>query len=192
MESNENVTITSPTLIINNFEVTDSESNTKIIEQSDMENLEKITLKDTDSDYIRYSNIINALGLNVDINYPIKVLADAIVEMHLTSSDESKNSYIYSRTLTFKNNKISNIIKSNLMQNRYQVNYSRKEINYALKRLIRNYKYSMVLDNTISLNNSIHDNTIINNINNSNKPGSEIMGFNYNNPRWVPLYNFNI
>jgi hypothetical protein len=192
MESNENLTITSPTLIINNFEVADSESNTKIIEQSDMENLEKITVKDTDSDYIRYSNIINALGLNVDINYPFKVLADAIIEMHLTSSDEYKNSYIYSRTLTFKNNKISNIIKSNLMQYKFQVNYSRKEINYALKRLIRNYKYSMALDNTIITNNTIINN--INNINNSNiiKPVSEIMGFNYNNPRWVPLYNFNI
>jgi len=188
MESNENVTITSPTLIINDFEVTDSESNIKIIEQLDMENLEKITLKDTDSDYIRYSNIINALGLNIDINYPIQVLVVAIVEMHLIPTDEDKKSYIY-KALVFKNNKISNIIKSNLMPHKSQGLTTSQEIKYALKRLIRNYKYSMVLDKTI-----ITNNTIINNINNSNiiKSGSEIMGFNYNNPRWVPLYNFNI
>ena len=172
--------MSSPTVIINNFEANENDVLSVLESNYDLE-LEKVSIKETENDSVRYYNILNTLGLNININYPLNVLIEAIFQIHIIS----ESTYMRSRNWEFKNNKLSNIIKMNLYpeiyKNRKYTSYL--EVKRILKIIIRNYKYSMVLDN-LNTENKMNNNIIM--------PKQEIIGFNFNNPRWAPLYDFNI
>lgn len=88
----------------------------------------------------RYNTIIETLGLNININYPINVLTDAIIEMH-TINKNNNNNYVahYTRCFQFKTNSLSNKIKSNLVSHGYlSNNFSKKDVKYALRSLCIN------------------------------------------------------
>ena len=62
----------------------------------------------------RYNTIIETLGLNININYPINVLTEAIIELHAIKNNNNNNVSHFTRCFQFKNNPLSNKIKNNL------------------------------------------------------------------------------
>jgi hypothetical protein len=126
----------------------------------------------------RYNTIIEALGLNININYPINVLTDAIIELH-TISKNNNNNYIayYTRCFQFKNNSLSNKIKTNLG---YLSNsFSKRDVKYVLKSLLHKLKYDKVISG-IDKNEKVI-------LTQHQEP---MIGFNYNNPRWNTLSSY--
>ena len=94
----------------------------------------------------RYNTIIETLGLNININYPINVLTEAIIELHTINNNNNNNVSHYIRCFQFKNNPLSNKIKANLsvhMNNRF----SKKDVKYALRSLLHKLKYDKVISN---------------------------------------------
>jgi hypothetical protein len=130
----------------------------------------------------RYNTIIETLGLNININYPINVLTDAIIEMH-TINKNNNNNYVahYTRCFQWKNNSLSNKIKSNLVALSH--NFSKKDVKYALKSLLHKLKYDKVVSGYDEKEKLI--------ISEYQEP---MTGFNYNYPRWNTLssYTFDI
>jgi len=121
----------------------------------------------------RYKNIIEALGLNININYPINVLTDAIVELHMNNSG-NKYPSSYTRCYQFKYNPLANKVKNNLVGYKSDHMYSKREIKYILRNIIHRYKYDIVIDKVDNKNN-IDENQV------------SMIGFNYSNPRWRVL-----
>jgi hypothetical protein len=181
MEANLNITVSNPKIIINDFEVEDESKfkNTNIEFDDDTETL------DLTKEYDNYNNVMNVLGLNAEINYPIRVLADAIVELHLVQkTDTQKQNMNYGRIYEFRKNKLSILLKNNLFppstsSTSYGISYY--DVKNKLKQLIRTHKYNIITDSINILNNA-----------GLAKPIKEVIGFNFNNPRWVALYDFNI
>ena len=126
------------------------------------------------SDTSSYESIIKLLGLNININYPINILADGIKQMYMKST-WSEHSHIskYSKCYFFPNNVIAKKLQHYILgytKDHSVISYQMLLIN--LKRIYRQYKY----------------NTIVSSIdNNDNKIKENNIGFNYNNPRWNKL-----
>jgi len=119
----------------------------------------------------RYLNVLDALGLNINITYPIKVIIDTIIELHVTTNGHTKNSYI--RNYKFKTDINSRLIKENLdLVDTYYLSYI--HIKRSLHKIFRNYKYDLVI-NTINIKESV------------NTLNNQIIGFNYDNPNWKSL-----
>jgi len=179
MEANLNVTVSNPKIIINDFEVEDESK----FKNTNIESGEDIDAVDSSKEIDRYDKIMNILGLNVEINYPLKVLVDAIIELHLIhKTDFQKSNIKYGRIYEFRKNKLSILIKNNLFSEQsmtYGVSYY--DVKSGLKRLIRTHKYNMITDSINILNNA-----------GLAKPIKEVIGFNFNNPRWIALYDYNI
>ena len=178
MEANLNITVSNPKIIINDFEV-DEESKFK---NTNIELGDDLEMLDSTKEFDRYNNIMNVLGLNTEVNYPIRVLADAIIELHLVmKTDNDKKNMNYGRIYEFRKNKLSTIVKNNLfseMNMNYGISYY--DVKSNLKRLIRTHKYNQITDSINILNNA------------GLAKIKEVMGFNFNNPRWVALYDYNI
>jgi hypothetical protein len=133
----------------------------------------------------RYNTIIETLGLNSNIDYSINALTDAIIEMH-TNNKNNNNNYIahHTRCFQFKTNSLSNKIKTNLVANGYLSNFfSKKDIKYALRSLLHKYNYDKIIS-------SIDENEKVI----LTQHQEQMIGFNYNNPRWNTLssYTFDI
>ena len=129
----------------------------------------------------RYNTIIETLGLNININYPINVLTDAIIEMH-TNNKNNNNNYIahHTRCFQFKTNSLSNKIKTNLVANGYLSNFfSKKDIKYALRSLLHKYNYDKIISNI-----DVEEKIIL------IQHHEPMLGFNYNNPRWNTLLSY--
>jgi hypothetical protein len=178
MEANLNITVSNPKIIINDFEVEDEFKfkNTNIEFDEDTETLD--LAKESDN----YNNVMNILGLNTEINYPIRVLADAIVELHLVQkTDTQKQNINYGRIYDFRKNKLSILLKNNLFSGanmNYGISYY--DVKNKLKQLIRTRKYNIITNSINILNNA------------GLAKIKEVIGFNFNNPRWVALYDYNI
>ena len=131
----------------------------------------------------RYNTIIETLGLNININYPINVLTEAIIELHainINNNNNNNNVAYYARCFQFKNNPLSNKIKANLsvhMNNRF----SKKDVKYALRSLLHKLKYDKVISN-------IDEKEKVT-LTQYQEP---MIGFNYNNPRWNTLLSYTI
>jgi hypothetical protein len=150
---------------------------TNIVEDENEYEYSTSNLKDINNKNVRYLNIINYLGLNPNINYPISIIINGIVELH---THEYKVTTSYAGKIQFfifNSCKISQEIKKNLFDYMKE-KYSFYEINRAVKRAYHYYN----LDNVI---NKISVNT-------TKKQESIVLGFNYNNPRWVPLNSYEI
>jgi len=121
--------------------------------------------------YNRYKKIINNLGLNININYPLNIIVDGIIELHTIPVG---NIYV-----SFCDNDISQKIRKNifgneLMQNKF-IKYTKYYIKRSVKIAFKNYLY-----NTIYKNNK----NVIDKV--------DTLGFNYNNPRWSKLSSYAI
>jgi len=129
----------------------------------------------------RYNTIIETLGLNININYPINVLTDAIIEMH-TINKNNNNNYVahYTRCFQWKNNSLSNKIKSNLVAHGYlSNNFSKKDVKYALRSLLHKLKYDKVVSGYDEKEKII-----------LTQHQEQMLGFNNNYPRWNTLSSF--
>ena len=119
----------------------------------------------------RYLNILDALGLNTSISYPLKMIVETIIELH--AETEKINYSRHARVHKFKNDVHSTKIKENLGEI-YGQYVSYQQILRIITRMYRNYNYN----NTINL--------LKYNIDNKNQPinKNQIIGFNYDNPNW--------
>jgi alpha-D-ribose 1-methylphosphonate 5-triphosphate diphosphatase PhnM len=130
------------------------------------ENIEVQNLHDNKN--YRYLNIIKLLGLNEKINYPHNIIISGIIEMHT----DTHGPHMYIRkTMVFKNNSVSKQISENLFGGSPTNSVSYMSISRQIKRLYRQYKYE-----NMNIHNMI----------------DEILGFNYENPRWIPLESYDI
>lgn len=128
----------------------------------------------------RYINIIETLGLNININYPINILIDAIVELHTINTNNNKYVTHHARCFQFKNNSLSQKIKNNLTVH-LSNHFSKKDIKYALRYLLQKFKYDKVVNSLEEKEKATltqHQETMI--------------GFNYSNPRWNTLSSYSI
>ena len=121
----------------------------------------------------RYENIIQLLGLNISIDYPIKIIIEGIIDMHLIKPVSVSNRVgKYARIFKFRNNTISEKLCVNIFGDIYTPSFSTASIINSLKRIHRQYKYNKMvvkIDDTTN-------NTIV-----------ESKGFNNENPRWTKL-----
>jgi hypothetical protein len=116
-----------------------------------------------------YETIINLLGLNIKINYPLKNITDGLIEMHMINNQKGSYSK-YSKSLIFRNDPVSMKIKNILFVNNIP-NFSYRVIQHRLLRAYRHYKYDKIM-----------------NINEPKKESKmEVLGFSNDNPRWSPL-----
>jgi hypothetical protein len=113
----------------------------------------------------RYENIIKLLGLNININYPLKIIIQGIVDMHLIKSREGNR---YARIYKFRDNNISYKL-ANIIAYSKDTLISLFTLEKSIRRIYRHYKLS-------SINNEINDKVI-----------NEVVGFNYKNLRWTAL-----
>jgi len=118
----------------------------------------------------RYENIIELMGLNSNIDYPLKIIIEGIVEMHMIKTTENKINSMYSRVYRFKEDEISTKI-CDILFGHVVINVSKMSIGRNIRRLYRNNKYNKIIMNV------------------DNKQ-TETLGFNYDNPRWSQLESF--
>jgi hypothetical protein len=120
----------------------------------------------------RYLNILDALGLNTSISYPLKMIVETIIELHVQSDSGKTNPSRYARVYKFKNDVYSTKIKENIGETFGQY-MSYQQISRNIIRIYRNYTYN----NTINL---------LKDVNNKNQQNNknQIIGFNYDNPCW--------
>ena len=120
-----------------------------------------------------YEQLINLMGLNININYPIKIIQNSIIEMYMNSHSKNISSK-YSRYLSFRNDQTSKKIKKiifNIADNNiFNHSYNVMSIHRQITRMYRNYKYNNIVN--------VVDRKEIKN---------DTLGFNYDNPRWVTL-----
>jgi hypothetical protein len=144
------------------------EENMNILVQEDEQNKDNL-LFNLDS----WEELINLIGLNKNINYPLKVVYTGIYEMHLSRTTNYSSNY--SRNLIFKSDPISLKIKKILFgsNNELYISISTHVIMRRLKSIYRNYKYNNII-NIIdyNINKEVKNNTL---------------GFNYDNLRWSSL-----
>jgi len=163
MELNQN-TITTEIII-------DEDVNNNIINENNiLINTELSVNNENTND--RYLNILDALGLNINISYPLKMIVETIIELHVETSNGRTNNSRYARIYKFKNDVYSTKIKENFGEIYGHMSY--QQISRYLTRMYRNYTYN----NTINL--------VKYNINDKTKQinKNEIIGFNYDNPCW--------
>jgi len=116
----------------------------------------------------RYENIIKLLGLNININYPLKIIIQGIIDMHLIKIREGNK---YARIYKFRENSIS-VKLANIITYDKDTVISLITLEKHIKCIYRHYKVS-----------------IISNINND-KVIQEVIGFNYKNLRWSALESY--
>ena len=121
----------------------------------------------------RYVEIIKLMGLNENINYPINIIFNGIVELNTINNNANSNKY--QRNIHFRSDLVSEKIFKHLFGTSHIHPVSHVNIVRTLKRLQRQYKYNTVIktDN----NNIVCKNT-------------NTLGFNYDNLRWVQLESY--
>jgi hypothetical protein len=154
--------------IINDMIIQD-DINNNIIDSNILINTELSVNNESTND--RYLNILDALGLNTNISYPLKMIIQTIIELHVETPTGKINHSRYARIYKFKNDIYSTKIKDNIGEIYGHLSY--QQISRVLSRIYRNYTY----------NNTINS---VKNLVNKNQPDdkNQIIGFNYDNPNW--------
>jgi hypothetical protein len=117
-----------------------------------------------------WEKIIQILGLNNNINYPIKTIQAGLFEIYLTKINNNLGRY--TKNFKFKDDSISKELEKYICGPHPYSPYSQIQIFRHLLRLYRNHKYSNIVN-------------IVDVKNKNNK--KDVMGFNYDNPRWNSL-----
>jgi hypothetical protein len=182
-ENNNNILVDSNKLIkMNNFDIIQFDNSNEIESSDDETNeIEEQITDDMYTNYnTRYENIIELLGLNININYPIKIIVDGIIELYMKNESTHVKSK-YARCFKFVDNIIAKKICSNLFDhnhnNHHTYHISIMSLQTSLRRLHRHYKYNKIASKIDKPNDIINKN--------NNKESN--LGFNYNNPRWYNL-----
>jgi len=123
----------------------------------------------------RYLIMINLLGLNENIKYPLKMICDTIIELH-AHVDKNYNKYV--RCIKFSEDNFSQKIKETL--DIYGDFFSYRVLLRKVKNLHRHFLY-----NTITNHSKLQKTNFENQQN-------LIVGFNYTYPCWKPLNTLNI
>jgi hypothetical protein len=117
-----------------------------------------------------WEKIIKLLGLNNNINYPVKTIQTGLSEIYLV---KTSNQYgRYTKNYKFKDDPISKELEKYIFGNQSYSPYSQMQLFRSLLRLYRNHKYNNIV-NIVDINNKINK--------------KDVMGFNYDNPRWNSL-----
>ena len=146
----------------------ETETNENIIINETNENI--IIDKNINSSTIE--QIMDLLGLNINIDYPIRIILNGLVEMH--TIDDSKNNGKYARKLMFRNDAISQKIKVLLFGNNMNTMVSIIHVSRYLTRAYRNHKYNKIINITDA----------------KSQIKNDVIGFSNDDPRWVPLESF--
>jgi len=125
----------------------------------------------------RYIEIIKLMGLNENINYPMNIIYNGIVELY--TNNTIKNANKYHRGIHFRLDEVSKKIYNNLFGTTHMSPVSHVNIVRTLKRLHRHYKYNNCNNIIIDKNHAVCKN-------------NQILGFNYENLRWSSLESYNI
>jgi len=117
-----------------------------------------------------YEQIIDILGLNININYPLKIIQNGIIELHTINEKPNSNITKYSRCILFRKDPLSRKLENILFG--YGIGYMRNQIQIyrSINRLHRNFKYEKII-----------------NVVDRKEQKKDTLGFNYDNPRWTPL-----
>ena len=144
---------------------TDTENNINIIEDDNMIEDDTNKLKDKD----RYIRLLEILGLNVNVIYPIKYLFQIIIELHSIIINKvfiTKINYSNNNMYKLKDDDISKKIGELLyIYNNFRI----CRLSRLVNRLYRHYKWN-------SWKTKDED-----------KYSNKIIGFNYMNPCWNSL-----
>lgn len=151
----------------------DEESNNNIInDDTDIDDDKTLILDENTEDnkyrgylFNRYENIIKLLGLNININYPLKIIIQGIIDIHLIKIREGNK---YARIYKFRENNIS-VKLANIITYDKDTVVSLMTIEKNIRRIYRHYKLSII-------SNIVNDKVI-----------NEVIGFNYKNLRWSAL-----
>ena len=149
---------------ININQLTESENANQLIESEDTNQL-----LDKDSNKCSYEKIIELLGLNININYPLKIIQMGIIELHTKVETQYLNANRYSKNLLFRKDNISIKLEGILFNNFFR-SFSQIQLYRVLLRQYRHFKYNKII-----------------NVVDKKEQKKDIMGFNYDNPRWVQL-----
>jgi hypothetical protein len=117
-----------------------------------------------------WEKIIKLLGLNNNINYPIKTIQAGLSEIYLIKTNNQYGRY--TKNYKFKDDLISKELEKYIFGNQSYSPYSQIQMFRSLLRLNRNHKYNNIV-NIVDIKNK------------NNK--KDILGFNYDNPRWISL-----
>lgn len=155
-------------------EITDiNETNDNILNNEIIENNENY-----ENNIIpQYELILELLGLNKNINYPLSIILDGIMEMHTTKNKDSPSYYISKRAriYKFKNDDTSKKLEY-ILYTSDNITTSYFNIFRNLGRIYRNYTYNKIA-NKISNQNNAKNNELM-------------LGFNYHNQRWNTLSSY--
>ncbi len=174
-------TINSNTFIdtINNFIINNNDNNLFGNETIEIDNQVKDDEKTKNNDNLqRYEKLMKYLGLNININYPTKILVEGIIELTMININKQTTIQRYSRCYKFRDDEVSKSVQ-NVLIGRYSYydTYSYNLIARELKKIIKMYK----MDKIANMMDKIDKNTDL------IKKIDETIGFNYNNPRWTSL-----
>jgi hypothetical protein len=150
----------------------DEESNNNIInDDTDIDDDKTLILDENTEDnkyrgylFNRYENIIKLLGLNININYPLKIIIQGIIDIHLIKIREGNK---YARIYKFRENNIS-VKLANIITYDKDTIISLMTLEKNIRRIYRHYKLSIIP-------NPVNDQV------------NEVIGFNYKNLRWSAL-----
>jgi hypothetical protein len=112
-----------------------------------------------------WKNLLNELGLNPSIDYPIKIIFNGIIEMHIIRS--SNNSNKFTRNLKFRDDQISKSVEKTIFNQFTYSPYSSGQLYRQVVRMYRHYRYNKII-----------------NIVDRKEDHKDVVGFNYDNPRW--------
>ena len=140
----------------------DNEENVNITSDQESTNVDKKNA---------WENIINLLGLNININYPLKTIQLGLIEIYLQVTDKASRGR-YTRNLKFKDDSTAKKLELEIFGPNSYSPYSQIQLYRGLLRIYRHYKYSNII-NIVDIK--------------TNKNKKDVMGFNYDNPRWVTL-----
>ena len=150
----------------------DEESNNNIINDIDIDDDKTVILDENAENnkyrgylFNRYENIIKLLGLNIKINYPLKIIIQGIIDIHLIKIREGNK---YARIYKFRENSIS-VKLANIITYDKDTIISLMTIEKNIRRIYRHYKLSII-------SNIVNDKVI-----------NKVIGFNYKNLRWSAL-----
>jgi hypothetical protein len=132
----------------------------------------------------RYIEIIKLMELNENINYPINIIINGIIDLYTNKADNTVSTSKHYKNINFRTDPISKKIYKYIFctEGDHMYPVSIISITRLLRRLQRNHAYNKYI--------IIDKNNIDKNNKNENK--NNTLGFNYSNLRWLSLESYDI
>jgi hypothetical protein len=120
-----------------------------------------------ENDVDRYIRLINILGLNTNITYPIRMIANSICESYMVSDNLGKSTSNYYRGYQFKKDEYSTKIRNILDFRDCVTKISLIALTTKIRRIYSYYRYNLISNQRDSASNSM-----------------DIVGFNHKYSGW--------